>query len=440
MLLNAIVENCAGIDIGKRELMATLMIGAAHEEPAVTTQRYPTTNRGLELLRSWLLENGCKEIVMESTGSYWKPVFHILEGHVKIHLANPAHVKNLRGHKTDVEDSIWLAHLLRHGMIRSSFIPPLEIRQLRDLTRRRKRLIGAGASEKNRVAKVLEDANVKLSSVLNSIFGVSGQAMLEKMLEGEFDPAGLAELTKAKARLKKAEIEESLQGHRFNDHHRLMIRQSVEHIAFIETQIQQLDSEILRLLEPYRERYELLQTIPGIKAEAAAVILAELGPNMEVFPSAGHAASWAGVCPGNNRSAGKQRSGTTTGGNRWLKAILIESSWSACRTRNTIFARRFYTWQKTLGKKKAMMAISHLLLNVAYHVLKERVPFVARTDDATQKLQREKQIRHHCKRLRSLGVAEEVVQQALQDLGVPVTPPPRPKGTRKRGKLALKAY
>ena len=195
-MLTAIVERCAGIDIGKKEAAVTIMSGAANEDTSITTRTFPTTNRGLEQMRSWLLESNCKEVVMESTGSYWKPVFHILEGRMKIHVANPQHVKNLRGHKTDVQDSIWLAHLLRHGMIRSSFIPPEDIRQLRDLTRRRKRLIGVGASEKNRIGKVLEDANVKLSSVLNSIFGVSGQAMLERMLAGEFEPAELAGLAK----------------------------------------------------------------------------------------------------------------------------------------------------------------------------------------------------------------------------------------------------
>lgn len=438
-MLTAIVESCAGIDIGKAEVAVTLMTGAANQEPSHSTRLYPATNRGLEQMRSWLIESGCQEVVMESTGSYWKPVHHILEGHIRIHLANPAHVKNLRGHKTDVEDSIWLAHLLRHGMIRSSFIPPEDIRQLRDLTRRRKRLIGVGASEKNRINKVLEDANVKLSSVLNSIFGISGQAMLDRMLRGEFDPAELANLAKARARLKIAEIAESLQGHCFNDHHRLMIRQSLEHISFVERQIEQLDGEILRLLEPYRAQYELLQTIPGIKAEAAAVILAELGPDMSVFPTEGHAASWAGVCPGNNRSAGLQKSGKTTGGNRWLKGTLTECSWSACRTRNTIFSQRFYRWQRNLGKKKAVMAVSHLLLNVAYYVLKEQVPFVAASDSEPEQRKREKQIRHHCKRLRELGVQAEVIAQAMQDMGVPATPPPN-KPARRRGALAMKAY
>lgn len=415
------------------------MTGAAHEEPCVETRMFGTTNRCLDQVQQWLAEHGVKVVTMESTGSYWKPIYSVLEDEFTVLLANPMHVKNLRGHKTDVADSVWLAHLLRHGMIRASFIPPEDIRHLRDLTRRRKRLIGAGASEKNRISKTLEDANVKLSSVLNSLFGVSGQAMLERMLKGDFEPKQLAELAKARARLKLEEIEEALAGHRFNNHHRFIIQQSLDHIYFLEEQIQKLDAEILRLLEPYRDLYEMLQSIPGVKAETAAVVLAELGPDMSVFPTAGHAASWAGLCPGNNRSAGKQRSGRTTGGNRWLKAVLTECSWSACRAKGSPFAGKFFRWQKRLGKKKAAVAVSHALLRVIYTVIRERVPFV-RTDIAEDPhQQREKQVRHHCRKLRELGVAPDVIQQALAELGVQ-SPEAKAKGPRRRGKLGLKAY
>lgn len=438
-MLNAIEERCAGIDLGKRELAVTLMTGPANEDPVIETRLFGTTNRRLEEMRTWLLENGCRTVVMESTGSYWKPVFHLLEHDLKVQLANPLHVKNLRGHKTDVADSVWLAHLLRHGMIRASFIPPPDIRKLRDLTRRRKRLIGAGASEKNRIAKILESANIKLSSVLSSLFGVSGQAMLERMLAGEFIPAELAELAQARARSRRPAIEEALAGHRFDQHHRFLIRQCLDHIDFLESQIRDLDREICILLEPYRELYDLLQTIPGIKAESAAVILAELGPDMNVFPTVGHATSWGGLCPGNHRSAGKQRSGRPTGGNVWMKATLVECSWSACRTQGSPFAAKYHKWQRTLGKKKAAMAVAHALLRVAYYVLKERVPFLTLASQVDQQPQRERQIRHHCKRLRELGVASEVVQQALDSFGV-VTPEPKRKGPRRKGALGLKAY
>jgi transposase len=422
-----------------RELAVTLMTGPANEDPVIETRLFPATNRRIEELRTWLLEKGCRTVVMESTGSYWKPVFHLLEKDLQVQLANPLHVKNLRGHKTDVADSVWLAHLLRHGMVRASFIPPCDIRHLRDLTRRRKRLLGAGASEKNRIGKVLEDANVKLSSVLSSLFGVSGQAMLKRMLAGDFVPAELADLAQARARSKRPAIAEAIAGHHFDQHHRFLIRQSLDHIDFLETQIQRLDEAILKLLEPYREQYDLLQTIPGVKAETAAVIIAELGPDMNVFPTVGHATSWAGLCPGNNRSAGKQRSGCPTGGNRWMKSALVECSWSACRAKDSPFAAKYHRWQRTLGKKKAAMAISHALLRVAYFVLKERVPFLTYEGQTDQQQQRERQIRHHCRRLRELGVATDTIQQALDAFGV-VTPEPKRKGPRCKGALGLKAY
>ncbi len=438
-MLMAMEERCAGIDVGKRMIAVTVMTGPVHEDPEVETREFPSTNHCLLEMWEWLKQRGCTAVVMESTGSYWKPVFNVLEKDFRVDLANPMHVRNLRGHKTDVADSIWLAHLLRHGMVRASFIPPEDIRHLRDLTRRRKRLIGAGASEKNRIAKVLEDANVKLSSVLNSLFGVSGQAMLERMLQGEFDAAELAQLAKARARLKRAEIEEAISLNQFNDHHRLMIGQSLDHIHFLESQIEALDREILKQLEPYRELYELLQTIPGIRAECAAVILAEMGPDMRVFPSAAHAASWAGVCPGNNRSAGKQRTGRTTGGNRWLKASLVECSWSAGRTRDSAFARKFNKWQRTLGKKKAAVAICHAMVQVIYFVLKERVPYIADTKADQQRKHRQRQIRHHCRKLRELGAGVEEIQAALQAQGIEV-PAPTGKGARRIGALGLKAY
>lgn len=438
-MLTGIEERCAGIDVGKRELAVTVMTGPAQEDPVVETRLFGTTNRSLAEMRQWLLDSGCKCVVMESTGSYWKPVFYALEKDLRVDLANPMHVKNLRGHKTDVADSVWLAHLLRHGMVRASFIPPDDIRDLRDLTRRRKRLVGVNASEKNRISKVLEDANIKLSSVLSSLYGVSGQAMLDRMLQGEFSPLELSEFAKARARVKRAEIEEAIEGHHFDNHHRFLIRQSLEHIHFVEGQIQSLDEEILKLLEPYREQYELLQSIPGIKAETAAVILAELGPDMNVFPTAAHAASWAGMCPGNNRSAGKQRSGRTTGGNRWMKASMVECSWSACRATGSIFAVKFHKWQRTLGKKKATMAVCHAMLRVVYFVLKERIPYITYVGEDEAHKQRERQIRHHCKRLRELGAAPELVQQALKELGVS-PPEPKRKGARRIGALKLKAY
>jgi transposase len=283
---------------GKRELVVTVMTGAAAEEPKISTKSFPSTNRGIEDLRRWLSEEGCMHAVMESTGSYWKPVFHKLEGLLKVLLANPAHVKNLRGHKTGCKDSQWLAHLLRHGMVRASFIPPEDIRQLRDLTRRRKRLRGNGASEKNRLAKVLEDANIKRGSVMSSLFGASGQAMLERMLKGDFHAGEIAELAQGSLKGNVEALAEALEGHRMNRRHRFLVQQCINHLRFLEEQVAALDVEIGRLLEPYREVYELLQTMPGVRKESAAVLLAEAGADMSVFPTPEQFTSWAGLCPG----------------------------------------------------------------------------------------------------------------------------------------------
>ena len=309
--MKAVLERCAGIDVGEKALNVCVMKGAADQEPKGELRLFGTFNAELDKLRQWLIETGCTHAVMESTGSYWKPVYAALEDSgIKVILANGEDVKARRGHKTDWADCQFLANLLRHGMIRASFIPPRAIRDLRDLTRRRRQLIGAATSERNRVQKVLEEANIKLSSVLSDIFGVSGQLMLEKLLEGEIDPEAIAQLAQRKARARIAEIQQSLEGHRMRDHHRRLLRFSLEHLAFLEQQIQAIDGAVLALIEEsYQPALELLQSIPGVQGITAAALLAETGADMSVFPTEGNLSSWAGVCPGNRISAGKNRSG-----------------------------------------------------------------------------------------------------------------------------------
>jgi transposase len=262
--------------------------------------------------------------VMESTGSYWKPVFNVLEDAVRVYLANPQEVKNRKGHKTDDKDGWWLAHLLRHAMIQPSFIPPRAIRELRDLTRRRKRLLGNSTSERNRVQKVLEDANVKLGNVLSDVFGASGQLMLDALLEGQATPEQVAQLAQRKAKKKIPQIIAALEGHQMSAHHRQLIRYSLEHLQFLEDQILKLDNDIgAKIREAQLEpQWQLLQTVPAIRETSAAAILAETGGDMTTFPSVKHLSSWAGLCPGNNRSAGKNKSSRTTGGNPWLRSSL----------------------------------------------------------------------------------------------------------------------
>jgi transposase len=310
-MISAVIERCARIDVGKKSLSVCLMTGPADGEARHEIRTFETTVAAFQNLREWLVEQRCTHVVMESTGVYWKPVFNILEESVQVILANAHEVKARKGHKTDHKDAWWLAHLLRHGMITPSFIPSRPQRDLRDLTRRRRKLIQTATGEKNRVDKTLQDANVKLSDVLSDIFGMSGQAMLEALLEGKADAATIADFAKRKARKKIPEIIASLEQHQMREHHRTMIRYSLEHLRFLEEQLSDMDEQIRKKIEEagYQTQWELLQTLPGVKEPTAAALLAEVGPDVKPFASEKRLSSWAGVCPGNNRSAGKNKSG-----------------------------------------------------------------------------------------------------------------------------------
>lgn len=408
-MICAAIERCAGIDVGKKFLAVCIMTGPLEGEPRVERRRFGTITAELEGLRDWLKAEGVTDVVMESTGSYWKPVFNVLEESLRVCLANPQEVKNRKGHKTDDKDGWWLAHLLRHAMIYPSFIPPRAIRELRDLTRRRKRLLGDGTAEKNRVQKVLEDANVKLGNVLTDVFGVSGQLMLEALLDGKAEPAEIAQFAKRGARKKIPEIVQALEGHRMSDHHRQMIRYSLKHLLFLEEQIAELDRDITAKIEQagLGPAWQLMQTVPGIQDRSAANILAETGADMKQFPSAKHLSSWAGVCPGNNRSAGKNKSSHTTGGNPWLRSALTECAWAAAATKNCSLQDKFWRVASRSGGQKApaLIAVAHLMLTLIYHVLESQQPFQDRNVPPLGELQKQRMIRHHIRRLGKLGIA-----------------------------------
>jgi transposase len=363
----------------------------------------------LEQLRDWLKENGITHAVMESTGSYWKPVFNILEETLTVYLANPHQVKPRKGHKTDNKDGYWLAHLLRHAMIQPSFIPSRPIRELRDLTRRRKKLIGAGTSEKNRIQKELEDANVKLGNVLSDMFGVSGQLMLDALLDGKAGPQEIAQLAKRRARKKIPELVAALEKHRMSDHHRRMIRFSVEHMELLEKQIAQLDQDIEAKIREIGlvKQWELLQTIPGMQASSAATILAETGPDMQQFGDERNISSWGGVCPGNNRSAGKSKSSHTNKGNPWLRSALTECAQGASKKKNCFLKEKFWRITTKHGGKRApaVIAVAHNLLRFVFQVLSTGRPYQERSATQLEPQQRERMIRHHIRRLGKLGVA-----------------------------------
>jgi len=400
--MDAILERCCGIDVHKESLTACLLSGSLSGKPKVTIKTFSTMTNALLKLKDWLEQEGCTHIAIESTGVYWKPVFNILEDSLTVVLANARDIKNVPGHKTDVKDCQWIAQLLRCGLIKASFIPPKPIRELRDLTRYRKKLIGELSSEKNRVQKILEDANIKLSSVATDIFGVSGTAMIEALLNGNTDAEAMADLAKASLRKKLKELEQSLIG-RVSKHHRFMIRQSLDHIGYLTEAIAALDAQIDACMEPYRAERELLEQIPGVKKKAAECIIAEIGVDMSCFPTHAHLASWAGMSPGNNESAGKRRSGRTTHGNQWLRSTLMESAWAASRTKGTYFKSRYHRLAARRGKKRASVAVGHTILVAAYYILRDGCQYRELGGDYFERLNPEGMRNMLVKRLEKMG-------------------------------------
>ena len=404
-MINAVLERCAGIDIGKKFLVACVMVGTADGEPRTEVRRFGTTMSELENLKVWLQSEGCTHAVMESTGVYWKPVFNVLEETVVVILANAQQVKARRGHKTDPNDSVWLAHLLRHAMIRPSFIPPREIRELRELTRRRKQLINAGTAERNRLQKVLEEANVKIGNVLSDVFGMTGQVILEALLEGKATAEEMAQMARGMAKRKIPQLIEALKGHRLTDAHRFLIEHCLQHMAFLENSIEQLEARILIQIEKANltRTFELLQTVPAIKQAAAAAVLAEIGSSMEPFPSPGQLASWAGLCPGNNRSANKSLGTNCTKGNQWLRTALAECAWAASMQNGSLFQARFKRLAPRIGRRAAIVAVAHAMLIDVYQVLQTGQPYSKDTARPTP-TQKHRLVRHHFRCLQKLGI------------------------------------
>lgn len=305
--MDIILTHCAGLDVHQKNIVVSVLIGKEDEIPHIETRTFSTMTRNLFEMLKWLEENGVTHIAMESTGVYWKPVYNILEGYFDITLANAQRIKNVPGRKTDISDAEWIAKLLRHGLIEKSFVPSADIRELRELTRLRKKWIGNLTAEKNRIQKVLESSNVKLGTVISDIFGVSGRNLLTRLLEQGFvDENEILNCVKGKVKSKVKDISDSLFG-TITHHQIFLIRQSWNHIVFLEETIRSLDQEIDKYLEPYKEEVQLLQSVPGVDKLTAATLLAEMGPDMSQFPTAAHLASWAGVCPGNHESAGKKK-------------------------------------------------------------------------------------------------------------------------------------
>lgn len=367
--MDVVVERCAGLDVGKGEVVACVRTPGEGGRRRQQTRTFLTFTSRLEALADWLAEEQVSQVVMEATGSYWKPVWYVLEDRgFELLLVNAAHVKIVPGRKSDVADSQWLAELLEHGLLRGSFVPPREIGQLRDLTRYRKRMVQAHTAEAQRIGKTLEDAGIKLDSVASSLLGVSSRAMLRALVDGERDPARLAALAKGRLRVKLPALTEALHG-RFGEHHALLIGLSLDHLDHLEAAIDTLDARIDEVMTPFVAASNHLDTITGVGKCAAERIIAEIGVDMSVFATAAHLSSWARVCPGTNITGGKRKSGFTGGGNPWLRDVLVECAWAASRSRDTYLGAQFWRLARRIGKKKAALAVAHSILVIAWHLL-----------------------------------------------------------------------
>jgi len=367
--------SCAGMDVHEKKVDVCIAHGPLDKPPVFEIRTYSTMTSDLEDLKSWLKEHGVIAIAMESTGVYWKSIFNIMEDEFEVVLANPQHIKALRMNKTDIKDCKRIANLLRHGLVPKSFIPPRGIRELRDLNRTRRKLVGIMVSEKNRVVKVLEDANIKLSSVVTRIYGVSSLNMIRALLEKDkLSREEISDLAKGKLKKKVDVLEKALNG-RLTDHHRFLLRMHLENIQYHAGQIKKLDEEIQQKMVPFQKEAKLIQTLPGISEVSASAILAEIGADMSQFPDEAHLCSWAGVCPGNSESAGKRKSGKTRKGNSFLKAALTEAAWAASRTKGSAYYAIYNNLAKRIGRKKALVAVAHRMLIDIYYVLKTGEPY-----------------------------------------------------------------
>lgn len=368
--MNVVYERCAGLDVHKKTVVGCASIPDAQGQRQKHRQIFSTMLPDLLHLREWLKELGVTHVAMESTGSYWKPIFNVLEGHFEVLVVNAQHLKTVPGRKTDVKDAEWIADLLQHGLLRPSFIPPVWQREVRDLTRYRTSLVEERSRTINRLQKTLEDTNIKLASVASDLMGKSAREMLAALLEGEENSLVLAQLARGKMRAKRDVLEQALQGH-FAPHHRLLLTEQLALIDFLDEAIERLSTEIAARLCPFEEHLKRLETIPGIKRRLAEVILSEIGPEMSRFPSAQHLASWAGMCPGNKESAGKRLSGKTRKGSPWLRTALVEAAQAASRCKDCYLSAQFHRLLIRRGGKKAIIAVGHTLLIIVYHVLKD---------------------------------------------------------------------
>ena len=407
--MDTLHPRCAGLDVHKDNVVARIRCVSAPRHDEVKT--FATTTSALLALNDWLGSYGVTHVAMEATGVYWKPVWHVLEGHFELVLANAQHIRNVPGRKTDVNDATWIADLLAHGLIRSSFVPPEAIQELRDLTRTRKQLVREVAQHNLRIQKTLEDANLKVGSVLSDILGKSGRAILQALMAGETDPEKLADLAQGNAKRKRAELVESLRG-RIRPHHQELLRVHLYLVDALRQALADIDTRVGKTLAPIQQCARLLTTMPGVSDITAQVMVAEIGVDMSRFPSSGHLISWAGLCPKNDESAGKRRSTRIRHGAPWLKTTLVTSAWGAVRVKNSYLQAQFHRLRARRGAKKAIVAVAASMLTAVYHLLKNGVAYQDLGADHFTRRDKSKAIQRLVRRLNDLGCEGQLAPAA----------------------------
>lgn len=419
--MEAILERCCGLDVHQATIVACVLIGQGAGRPRKEVRTFRTFTKEVLSLRDWLQEQGVTHVGMESTGVYWRPVYALLEEHFQLVVGNAQHIKNVPGRKTDVKDSEWIAGLVRHGLIRPSFVPPKPLRELRDLLRYRRKLVESRAAERNRLLKQLETANIKVSSVASDVFGASGMAMVRALVEGQTSPHLLAEQAKGKLRKKLPELVLALEG-RVEEHHRFLLGLQLRRLDDVDRDIDATDKRIDDKLEMYREAHQRLMQIPGVSTLTAAVLIAEIGTDMSVFPTEQHVASWAGVCPGNNESAGKRGNERSTKGNAALKTALVEAAHSAGRTKGTYLKDKFHRLKARRGAKRAALAVGHKILTSAYQMLKHNVDYAELGEAYLDRRDRHRTVNVLKRRLEKLGYEVALLPAGTPSLGPLVLP------------------
>lgn len=395
--MEVIYERCSGLDVHKKTVVTNVITPQKKE-----TRTFSTMTRSLLELKDWLHECGVTHVAMESTGVYWKPIYNLLEDEFTVMVINAQHIKAVPGRKTDVRDAEWIADLLRHGLVKGSFVPDRQQRELRELVRYRRGLIQQRADLINRIQKVLEGANIKLSSVATDVVGASGRAMLQAMVNGATDPETLAALAKGSLRDKHADLVEALQG-LVGPHQRMLLDSLLRHLDFLDAEIRRLDDEVAKRMRPFNEAIDRLDGIHGVGRRSVEEILAEIGTDMSRFPSADHLSSWAKLCPGNNESAGKRKSGSTGHGNPWLRAILVQVAWSAARTKGTYLSSLYHRLAGRRGSKRAILAVAHAILVIIYSMLRNHTVYRDLGEDHFDHLNPQSILNRAIRRIERLG-------------------------------------